>query len=487
MSFLELIHRLLSFPLLEAGKEQISLLWILKLLLALIVVATFTSVCKRLLRDYLLVRLRFKQGNREVISTLISYCLGALGFLIVLTVNGLNIMSLAVVLGGLGVGIGFGFQELTRNVVSGLALLLEGKLQVGDYVEFDGLSGYIKEIGVRSTVIQTFDGGDVVVPNSKLVGSEVLNWSYKNYTGKIRLTIGVAYSSEPILVTETLLNSAYMEPAVLYEPPPKVIFKGFGDSSLEFELWVWVSRIDEGISVKSSLNYIIDSNFRQAGIQIPFPQRELWLRNLEERSPMSLIDTAIGTAADMAPIKTPSQPISIRQMLKQVPYFQNISDLHLRHVIEAGYRKLLSNAEILLNEGEAPTAVYVVLSGEIEIVAAGLNERLRTYQAGAFLGEVPILLGMNYIANAQAVGETNVFVIPKAQFEKLLHTCPKLAETFSQEVSKGQEEYIRLRQQLQDLGLLSMTEHHYHFVDWVQTRLEQLFKFSRHEQASGDR
>jgi len=143
-------------------------------------------------------------------------------------------------LGGLGIGVGFGLQEITKNLISGLTLLVEGKLQVGDYIEFDGLLGYIQEISIRSTVIRTFDGVDVVVPNSNLTSNRVLNWSYKSLTGKIRLSIGVAYDSDPVLVTETLLNSAYTESAVLHEPPPRVIFKGFGDSSLEFELWAWI-------------------------------------------------------------------------------------------------------------------------------------------------------------------------------------------------------------------------------------------------------
>jgi len=480
MTILELINDLLSLPLLEAGTEKISLLWILKLILALVVVVGLTTLFKRFLRDYLLAKLKFSQGSREAISTVISYCLGTLGFLFVLSANGLNIASLAVVLGGLGVGIGFGLQEITRNLVSGLALLIEGKLQVGDYIEFGGLSGYIKEIAMRSTIIQTFDGGDVVVPNSRLIGNEVLNWSYKNYTGKIRLQIRVAYSSDPVLVTETLLNSAYMEPAVLYEPPPRVIFKGFGDSSLEFELWVWVNRIDEGISVKSSLNYIIDYNFRQVGIQIPFPQRELWVRNLAERSLKTFADSENGTLSVTAQ-NPPPQLMSIRHLLKQVPYFHHASDLHLREVIEAGYRKLLSDGEILFQEGEPGKAVYIVLTGVIEIDASGLEECLRTYRSGQFFGETPILLGMNYLTTAQAKGETSLFVIPKHNFEKLLNTCPKLAETFTQELSRGQEEYIRLRQQLQNLGLLKMVEQQNSFVSWVQARLEQLFKYSNPE------
>lgn len=217
MQLLERLNQLISAPLFKAGEDSISLLWLLKLILALLLVIVLTSLLKRLLRDYILLRLKFSQGSREAISTLVSYGIGSLSFLVVLAANGLNFASLAVVLGGLGVGIGFGLQDLTKNLVSGLTLLLEGKLQVGDYIEFQNVSGYIKEISMRSTIVNTFDGSDIVIPNSNLVSNQVLNWSYRNFTGKLHLPIGVAYDSDPILVTETLLSCAYMEPSVLYK------------------------------------------------------------------------------------------------------------------------------------------------------------------------------------------------------------------------------------------------------------------------------
>ncbi|GAB1543075.1 mechanosensitive ion channel [Scytonema sp. NUACC21] len=478
MQLLETLKQLVITPLFKAGDEGISILWLLKLILGLLIVIAITNLLKRLLSDRLLTPLKLTQGNREAVSTLISYSVGALGFLVVLSINGLDVASLAVVLGGLGVGIGFGLQDLTKNLVSGLTLLLEGKLQVGDYIEFNGLSGYIKEIAIRSTIIRTFDGGDIVVPNSNLVGNQVLNWSYKNFTGKIRIEVRVAYDSDPILVTETLLNSAYMEPSVLYDPPPKVIFKGFGDSSLNFELWVWLSRIDEGISVKSSLNYIIEHNFRQIGIKIPFPQRELWLRNLELLSSKTNSEIHNGLKVDLSLTAQLSQVVSIRQLLKQVPYFQETSDLHLRGIIEAGYRKKLSASETLFHEGDMAAAVYIVLSGAIEVFSVRLGKRIKTYSPGEFFGETPIMLGVPYIATARAIEETNIFVISKSNFEKLLHTCPALAETFAQELSKEKEEFSGVRQQLQDLGILNMIEHERNFMAWVKTRLKQLFNIS---------
>jgi CRP-like cAMP-binding protein len=172
------------------------------------------------------------------------------------------------------------------------------------------------------------------------------------------------------------------------------------------------------------------------------------------------------------------QPVSIRQVLKQLAYFQNTSDLYLRGIIEAGYRKMLADSETLFKEEEMPQAVYIVLSGEIQITSIRLNQFIKTYRAGEFFGETPVLLGVPYLTTAASIGETSIFVMPKENFKKLLKTCQRLCEIFSEEVAKEQIEYSELRQQLQDLGYLNMTDHHHNFVNWVRTRLKQLFSVS---------
>ena len=395
-------------------------------------------------------------------------------------------------MGGLGIGVGFGLQEITKNLVSGLTLLFEGKLQVDDYVEFNGLSGYIKEISIRSTIIRTFDGSDVVVPNSNLTSNQVLNWSYKSLEGRLRLPIRVAYDSEPILVTETLLSSAYMESRVLHNPPPKVIFKGFGESSLEFELWVWVAQIDEGIFVRSSLNFIIEHNLRQMGLKIPFPQRELWLRNVDALkfatpSSKEFEQSANGQAVDrqqnnqqsLEPeqlvSKDSRQTISIRNSLRQLPHFRTSSDLLLRELIETGYRKFLAESEVLFNQGELGNDFYLILSGSIETVVTQLDQTVKVYRAGDLFGEFAIMLNLPYTSTARALEETSLFVIHKTSFEKLLHLHPDLAEAFTHELTKETKIYQGVRQQLQDLGLLGMTEPRPQFEIWVQTHLKTLF------------
>jgi hypothetical protein len=268
-----------------------------------------------------------------------------------------------------------------------------------------------------------------------------------------------------------------MEPAVLRDPPPRVLFKGFGDNSLNFELWVWVNRIDEGMSVKSSLNFIIEYNFRQAGLKIPFPQHDLWLRNPDALRPAFHPDGQGAGVAQPVAINAPPS-MSIRQLLRQVPYLQYSSDLQLRGLIESGYRKFLADGEILFQPGEMGDSVYIILSGAIETVSIQLNKSIKTYSAGEFFGEAAIMLNVPYVATARALGKTSLFVIYRNSFEKLLHTCPRLTEILTEELSQEQAIYESIRQQLQDLGLLSMTEQHNSFVNWVQERLRNLLTFS---------
>jgi potassium-dependent mechanosensitive channel len=486
--FLTGTGQFLQAPIFKVGEEPISILWLLKLLLSFLTVLLLSILCKRLLKKYLLPKIGASQGQREAISTLVTYGIGALGFVIILQVNGLNIAPLVVTLGGLGIGVGFGFQEITKNLISGLTLLIEGKLRVGDYIEFDNLTGHIKEIALRSTVIRTFDGGDVVVPNSNLTSNRVLNWSYKSLTGRLHLPVKVAYNSNLILVTETLLNSAYMESTVLHEPTPRVIFKGFGESALEFDLWVWIAKIDEGVLVRSSLNFIIEHNLRQAGITIPFPQRDLWLRNideLKEEIPQFLETQSSnnGKISDQAK-HLKSQPslakslrnlISIHDSLRQLPHFNVCSDIHLRELIETGYRKFFAESEIIFKENDTGTHFYLVLSGSIETVVTRLDSHIKIYKSGDIVGEVAIMLNLPYTSTAIALEDTSVFVINKHSFERLLRLHPDLAETFTQELTKETQIYQDIRQQLQDLGLFEMSEHSNRFVDWVKSRLKEIF------------
>ena len=227
----------------------------------------------------MLTRLGLSSGTRESVATIASYASGTLVFIVLLQATGINLASLAVIAGSLGIGIGFGLQEITKNFTSGLTILIEGKLKVGDFVEFNDLKGYITEISLRSTVIQTLTQIHIVVPNSDLATNQVINWTYNNAKGWAPIPINVAHESDPLLVIEVLMDSAYLEETVSQEHPPEVHFTRIGENSLDFKLWVWVEQIDKKFITESSLNFIIFQNLKQHGIQLASPRLDIWNRN----------------------------------------------------------------------------------------------------------------------------------------------------------------------------------------------------------------
>lgn len=460
-----------------AGAE-LTIFSILQIILWLTLLFLFTRILKKFLKHRLLVKFGIDEGNREALSTIISYALAVLGFILILQTTGFNLASIAVIAGGLGVGIGFGLQNITNNFVSGLTLLVERTVKVGDFVEFDGLAGYVKEIAIRATIIRTLDGSDVVVPNSKLVENKLVNWSLESYTGRIHIPIGVAYGSDPVLVTEILLKSAYMEPAVLSEPAPKVIFTSFGDNALHFDLQVWVNRIDQKIPLASSLNFIIEYNLRQQGIQIPFPQRDLWLRNPEvlnlSRRPRE-ISQELPEIPQKQLTSPPQKPLALRDLLREVIYFQNFTELELRQLIEIGYRKRLQPSEILFHEGDPGNAFYIILSGSVEVYVEKINKHLTNLGAGKFFGELALMLGIPRTATVRSKEETILFVITNKDFQKLLRENPELSEVIVQELGKHQEELAQRQQQLREMGLVNAGEDDKNLKVWVRKRLKNLF------------
>jgi small-conductance mechanosensitive channel len=189
------------------------------------------------------------------------------------------------VAGALSVGIGFGLQNIVNNFVSGLILLFERPIRKGDWIVVGGTEGYVKEIQIRSTRIQTFDRSDVIVPNSELISNQVTNWVLTNKTGRAVIPVGVAYGTDTEKVRNILLaiveNCESVDKTGLV-PKPLVLFRGFGDSCLDFELRVFLYNIDNRLSVISEINFAIDKAFREAGIVIPFPQRDLHVKSLPE-------------------------------------------------------------------------------------------------------------------------------------------------------------------------------------------------------------
>jgi small-conductance mechanosensitive channel len=241
-----------------------------------------SSIVQKLLMDQVLARRRVEAGVQVSIARLVHYVLIFIGFVVALLALGFEFTKLTIILSALGVGIGFGLQGVVNNFVSGLILLFERPVRVGDFIEIGGKWAEIKNIGLRATIVQTFDQADVIIPNADLVTNQVVNWTLSNRLVRVVIPVGVAYGSDVALVMEKLLACARTNAKVAKTPQPQVLFLSFGESSLDFELRIWVPHAEERLTVKSELHQEIDRSFREAKIEIAFPQRDLHLRSVDE-------------------------------------------------------------------------------------------------------------------------------------------------------------------------------------------------------------
>ena len=246
---------------------------------------------QKLLTDQVLARRQVETGVRHAMARLVHYVIVFLGFLLALSVLGLDLTKLTIMLSALGVGIGFGLQGVVNNFVSGIILLFERPVRVGDMVEITGRWAMIKRIGLRSTTVTTFDEADLIIPNANLVNDEVTNWTLSNRRARLIIPVGVAYGSDVPLVIETLTACGKENPWVAKTPEPQVLFLRFGESSLEFELRVWIMDVDQRLNARSQIHQEIDRRFREVNIEIAFPQRDLHLRSVDESVILQPLET----------------------------------------------------------------------------------------------------------------------------------------------------------------------------------------------------
>ena len=227
-------------------------------------------------------RRQLERGAQISMARLVHYGFVLVGFLIALGALGFDLKNVTIIGGALGVGIGFGLQQIINNFVCGIILLFERPISVGDYIELDGQWAEIKKIGLRSTIVQNFDRADLVIPNSDLITNKVINWTRSDRLARIKVPVGVAYGSDVPLVMKILQQCATENESVAKSPEPRVIFMGFGDSSLDFELRAHILDIDNWFVTRTELFQEIEQKFRESGVQIPFPQRDLHIHSVDE-------------------------------------------------------------------------------------------------------------------------------------------------------------------------------------------------------------
>ncbi len=276
------VIEVLNTPLLTIGGTTITPWQIIYVLVAIIVLFFIANKLKKWLINSLLTKSTMDLGARIAMGTIIKYLFILVGFVVIIQSIGVDLSTLTVAIGALGVGIGFGLQNVTNNFVSGIIILFERPIKVGDRIEVGDISGDVIDISMRATTVVTNDNISVIVPNSEFISSRVINWSHNDRNVRFNIPVGVSYKEDPQKIKELLLSVAEDNTAVLKKPSSDVIFNEFGDSSLNFILRVWTTKLIQTPQVlKSQLYFEIFKRFREDGIEIPFPQRDLHIKNEE--------------------------------------------------------------------------------------------------------------------------------------------------------------------------------------------------------------
>jgi small-conductance mechanosensitive channel len=284
---LTLIRELLTRTLFTLGeKTPITLEGIFYFLISILLLFYLTDKFQKKVVHKILVKSKIDIGVSESIGTIFRYIVITVGLFVIVQTAGIDLTALGFIAGALGVGIGFGLQGITNNFISGLIILFERPVKVGDRIDVGDISGDVVNIAARATTVVTNDNISIIIPNSEFINSRVINWSYNDRRIRFNYTVGVSYDENPRIIRKLLLEVAKENNAVLKHPPPDVLFKDFADSALIFNLRVWTYEYTDRPNVlKSQLYYAIFKKFDDNNIKIPYPQRDLHIKSWDQWKP----------------------------------------------------------------------------------------------------------------------------------------------------------------------------------------------------------
>jgi small-conductance mechanosensitive channel len=270
------------------GSLQISLGHVAAFVITVWLAFLFSRFLRFMLEEDVYPRVNLARGIPYAVSTTLHYVILLLGFFIAIAALGIDMTKFTILAGAFGVGLGFGMQTIVNNFVSGLILLFERPVKVGDVVQLGEHAGDLRRIGLRASVLRTWEGSEVIVPNGALISDEVVNWTLSDQQRRIEVNVGVAYGTDPELVIDLLTKVAELHDEILKDPAPQTLFKDFGDSALNFQLRAWTANFQRWMLIKSELTVGVNAALRDAGISIPFPQRDLHLQTIAPELSKSL-------------------------------------------------------------------------------------------------------------------------------------------------------------------------------------------------------
>jgi len=261
------------------GKTKITLVNVLYFLVFLSFITVISRIIRKALQTKVLPRTRLDVGARASFVNVVIYSLWIFAIYMGINILGINLSSLAFMAGALGVGIGFGLQNIVSNFVSGIILLFDPSIQVGDMVQIGDDWGTVNRINIRTTIVQTFDNASLIIPNSEMLSNKVTNWSFKDPKVRRQVDVGVAYGSDVKLVRKILLQIVADMPEIMNDPAPRVDFTDFGDSALIFRTRFWITSPEFWLGAPTELRFRIDEEFKKSGIEIAFPQRDIHIKS----------------------------------------------------------------------------------------------------------------------------------------------------------------------------------------------------------------